>query len=240
AIACTLNKIRTHRRIVLTGTPMQNNLKEYFAMVNFCKPHFLGTNREFSDQFRIPIESGQHRDSSQQDVANMRRRVYALNRRLQNIIHRQGLDVLRSFLPPKFEYAVKIKCRPIQRQLYETYIKYQNIDSTNAKLDMTKLFSDYQYLMKIWTHPWLLQPYFIEYYNKRIKDENNIEIENIFEDDFNVENNEMNEISSIQNILSLPTVNILNQNSEENILNSMKQQWWFNIFDPNNSKFDVT
>ncbi|CAF2960444.1 unnamed protein product, partial [Rotaria sp. Silwood2] len=238
AIACTLNKIRTHRRIVLTGTPMQNNLKEYFAMVNFCKPHFLGTNREFSDQFRIPIESGQHRDSSQQDVANMRRRVYALNRRLQNIIHRQGLDVLRSFLPPKFEYAVKIKCRPIQRQLYETYIKYQNIDSTNAKLDMTKLFSDYQYLMKIWTHPWLLQPYFIEYYNKRIKDENNIEIENIFEDDFNVENNEMNEISSIQNILSLPTVNILNQNSEENILNSMKQQWWFNIFDPNNSKFD--
>jgi hypothetical protein len=35
----------------------------------------------------------------------MRRRIYALNRRLQTVIHRQGFDVLRSFLPPKFEYG---------------------------------------------------------------------------------------------------------------------------------------
>jgi SNF2 family DNA or RNA helicase len=84
---------------------MQNNLKEYFAMVNFCKPNFLGTEYEFSEQFRKPIEAGQHRDSSHSDVAYMRRRIFALNRRLQTVIHRQGFDVLRSFLPPKFEYG---------------------------------------------------------------------------------------------------------------------------------------
>jgi len=151
AITCTLNRIRTRRRIVLTGTPMQNNLKEYFAMVNFCKPNFLGTESEFSDQFRKPIEAGQHRDSSYSDVAYMRRRIFALNRRLQTVIHRQGFDVLRSFLPPKFEYgdlilnsvkiyfsffssAIKIKCRPLQRILYETYIQYQNIDAMNTNL----------------------------------------------------------------------------------------------------------
>ena len=38
----------------------------------------------------------------------MRRRIYLLNRRLQNVLHRQGFDVLRSFLPPKFEYGKEL------------------------------------------------------------------------------------------------------------------------------------
>lgn len=42
SISCTLNHIRTRRRILLTGTPMQNNLREYYAMVQFCSPSYLG------------------------------------------------------------------------------------------------------------------------------------------------------------------------------------------------------
>ena len=106
AIACTLNQVRTRRRIVLTGTPMQNNLKEYYAMVNFCKPKFLGSDYEFSYQFRSPIEAGQHRDSSPASVAYMKRRVFALHQHLKTIIHRRNFDVLRSFLPPKYEYGI--------------------------------------------------------------------------------------------------------------------------------------
>ncbi|CAF0874190.1 unnamed protein product [Rotaria sordida] len=237
AIASTLSKVRTRRRIVLTGTPMQNNLKEYFSMVNFCKPNFLGTEREFSHLFRKPIEAGQHRDSSPYQVKTMRNRISDLNKLLKNIIHRRGFDVLRSYLPPKFEYAVKIKCRPMQRTLYETYINYHRMNSFNDNLKLAKLFSDYQYLMKIWTHPWLLQPYFTEYYNKNSK-ENQTQLENIFQDDFDDEYNKINEISSTQNILSLPLTNIVNQDSQENLSNAMKQQWWFNIFDPTNTKFD--
>ena len=64
-----------------------------------------GTYDEFSRRFRLPIEAGQHRDSSSSHVSLMRRRVYALNRRVQPIIHRRDFDVLRTFLPPKFEYS---------------------------------------------------------------------------------------------------------------------------------------
>ena len=83
----------------------------------------------------------------------MRRRIFALNRRLQTVIHRRGFDVLRSFLPPKFEYgngierrnsidlfdfssvvAIKIRCRPKQRELYETYIQCQNINALSTHL----------------------------------------------------------------------------------------------------------
>jgi len=49
----------------------------------------------------------------------------------------------------------------------------------------------------------------------------------------------MKEISSTRNILSLPTNNIFNTIPEENALNAMREQWWFDMFDPNNSQFDV-
>ena len=66
-----------------------------------------GSEHEFSRNFRIPIEAGQHKDSSPGDVAYMRRRAYALNQRLTNVLHRRDFDVLRSFLPPKFEYGME-------------------------------------------------------------------------------------------------------------------------------------
>ena len=67
-----------------------------------------------------------------------------------------------------YRLAVKIKCMPLQQELYRTYLLIQNIDPTArlSKLfcirrkfliiqsffaDMAKLLSDYQYLMKIWT-----------------------------------------------------------------------------------------
>ena len=68
-----LRGVRTKRRVGLTGTPFQNNLSEYFAMLDFVRPGCLGERHSFLQHYVSPIEAGQHSDSTREDVNRMRR-----------------------------------------------------------------------------------------------------------------------------------------------------------------------
>jgi transcriptional regulator ATRX len=85
-VSTTMSQIKTVRRVVLSGTPLQNNLKEYHVMVDFVKPGLLGTAQEFQRNFVDPIYNGQCVDSTKDDIRLMRRRshvssVYTPNER---------------------------------------------------------------------------------------------------------------------------------------------------------------
>ena len=156
ALAKCLSKIKTFRRIVLTGTPLQNNLIEYYCMVSFIKPNLLGSQQEYINRFVNPIKNGQHRDSNEADVRLMKRRACVLHKLLTGFIDRQDYSLLKGYLPPKFEYIIHVRLSNLQSILYEIYLKRQvnreqRLSVPKQDFKSATLFADYQYLQKIWT-----------------------------------------------------------------------------------------
>ncbi|XP_071453128.1 transcriptional regulator ATRX homolog isoform X2 [Hetaerina americana] len=152
ALSKAVNSIRTARRIVLTGTPLQNNLKEYHCMIQFVKPNLLGTHKEFLNRFVNPITNGQLAESTPHDVKVMKRRAHVLHKMLEGCVQRRDYLVLTPFLPPKYEYVICIQLTELQSKLYIHYL--QNFVKVGGG---TTLFNDFQNLQRIWTHPRLLK-----------------------------------------------------------------------------------
>ena len=159
------DQIRTTRRIVLTGTPLQNNLMEYYVMVNFVKPHLLGTKREFVNLFVNPIENGQHSNSTEHDVCLMKERVFVLHQLLNQCIHRRDYHVLEQSLVPKLEYVLSVRLTEVQAKLYQRYLdiclkqmeKNQFLKENRMHNGPgCRLLSDYVILRLVWSHPFLV------------------------------------------------------------------------------------
>ncbi|KAF8563848.1 hypothetical protein P879_08363 [Paragonimus westermani] len=161
-----ISQIRTRRRVILTGTPLQNNLSEYHAMVNFVKPNLLGTFREFNNRFANPIRNGQHSNSTERDVNFMKKRAHVLYKTLDGCVQRKDYNSLTQYLPPRHEYVIMCRLSTIQGNLYRAYLKIradriaarteQRIDDGGADRRKT-LFCDQQTLYRVWTHPFLLR-----------------------------------------------------------------------------------
>ncbi|XP_076680852.1 uncharacterized protein LOC143375529 isoform X2 [Andrena cerasifolii] len=154
ALSKSITRIKTLRRIILTGTPLQNNLIEYHCMVQFIKPRLLGTKKEFLNRFVNPITNGQFDDSTESDVKLMKKRAYVLHKMLKGCVQRFDYSVLMPFLPPKQEYVIFVRLTEVQINLYQHYL-----DNWARRLRVASgaLFADYQALQRIWTHPLVLR-----------------------------------------------------------------------------------
>ncbi|XP_065830063.1 helicase ARIP4-like isoform X2 [Oscarella lobularis] len=146
-ISQALKKIRTKRRLVLTGYPLQNNLAEYWCMIDFVRPNYVGTHQDFSNMFEYPIYNGQCVDSTSADKAVMRQRAHVLHKLVEGFVQRRGHKILKSALSPKKEYVLFLKSSPIQQRLYEAL---KNDAQDGRQLNPIKVFS---VCLKIWNDP---------------------------------------------------------------------------------------
>uniref|UniRef100_A0A8C5PK81 RAD54 like 2 n=1 Tax=Leptobrachium leishanense TaxID=445787 RepID=A0A8C5PK81_9ANUR len=147
-----LKNIRSRRRVVLTGYPLQNNLIEYWCMVDFVRPDFLGTRQEFSNMFERPILNGQCTDSTPQDKRLMRYRSHVLHSLLEGFVQRRGHTVLKVQLPSKEEHVILVRLSFIQRALYTEFMNRFRDAGNSGWLGLNPLKA-FCVCCKIWNHP---------------------------------------------------------------------------------------
>ena len=109
-----LKSLETEKRIILSGTPIQNDLSEFFSMVDFVNPGALGTAKAFAKEFGAPIEKSRQPEATADAIEKGSARGEELAETTSTFILRRTVDVLSKYLPPKTEYV--LLCRPTRAQ----------------------------------------------------------------------------------------------------------------------------
>lgn len=97
-------------KMVLTGTPVENNTFDLYAQLSFAVPGLLGSPKQFSDHFAMPIDK--FKDSQ---------RARELQQRINPFLLRRTKQQVAPELPDKTEMILYCEMGQEQRKVYETY-----------------------------------------------------------------------------------------------------------------------
>lgn len=122
----TIQALRTlhcPKRVILTGTPIQNNMEEFYALVDFVNPGYLGELSLFRTVYAEPIASSKDRSASDDVKLLGTERCAELQRRTDCFLLRRAAKINEVYLPPKHEFILFCPVTSIQRTLYQTLLQ---------------------------------------------------------------------------------------------------------------------
>ncbi|XP_017258887.1 protein CHROMATIN REMODELING 24 isoform X2 [Daucus carota subsp. sativus] len=158
--AKSLLEIPAAHRIIISGTPIQNHLKELWALFSFCCPDLLGDKKWFKEKYENAILRGNEKNASDRDkrigsavAKELRERIqpYFL-RRLKSEVFCDDDGTNTASLSQKHEIIVWLRLTKCQRQLYEAFLKTELVVSAFDGSPLAAL----TILKKICDHPLLL------------------------------------------------------------------------------------
>lgn len=120
-ITLAAKMIRANHRLILSGTPIQNNVLELWSLFDFLMPGFLGTEKQFNQVYGKPILAAKDPKCSSKEQEQGTLALEALHRQvLPFLLRRVKEDVLQD-LPPKIIQDYYCELSPLQKQLYEDF-----------------------------------------------------------------------------------------------------------------------
>ncbi|KAL5782364.1 hypothetical protein ACOSP7_007393 [Xanthoceras sorbifolium] len=140
----TMRLYSTNFRLLITGTPLQNNLHELWSLLNFLLPEIFSSAETFDEWFQI---SG---DNDQQEV------VQQLHKVLRPFLLRRLKSDVEKGLPPKKETILKVGMSQMQKQYYKALLQ-KDLEVVNAGGERKRLLNIAMQLRKCCNHPYLFQ-----------------------------------------------------------------------------------
>ena len=152
-ISKAINQIKSTSRIALTGTPLSNDLGEYYSVIDWIAPNYLGTSIEFRATYEEPIYEGLYAESTELEYRRSRKKLRALELELEPKIHRAGNDILHAELKGKSEFVIKVPLTKLQEELYTKYVGSILLASQGNEPGSATLWSWLSILQLLCNHP---------------------------------------------------------------------------------------
>ena len=139
--------LRTNYRLLITGTPLQNNLHELWALLNFLLPEVFSSAEKFDEWFQISTGEGKEGEAEV---------VQQLHKVLRPFLLRRLKSDVEKSLPPKKETILKIGMSDMQRKYYAALLQ-KDMEAVTGGADRSRLLNIVMQLRKCCNHPYLFQ-----------------------------------------------------------------------------------
>ncbi|KAH6914098.1 RAD54B protein [Coprinopsis sp. MPI-PUGE-AT-0042] len=120
--------LRTRRRVILSGTPIQNDLSEFHSMTEFCNPGLLDEYAIFKRVYETPILKSRAPEASAKEIEIGEARTEQLLQVSNSFVLRRDATLLKKHLPPKHEYVVFVTPTKLQVSMFSSILRPERID----------------------------------------------------------------------------------------------------------------
>ncbi|KAJ7657873.1 SNF2-family ATP dependent chromatin remodeling factor snf21 [Mycena polygramma] len=148
-------------RLLLSGTPLQNNLTELWSLLNFVLPKIFNSVKSFDEWFNTPFANSGTGDKIELDEEEALLIIRRLHKVLRPFLLRRLKKDVASELPDKVERVIKVRMSALQSQMYKQMKKYKMIADGSAKNGKSGgvkgLANELMQFRKICQHPFLFE-----------------------------------------------------------------------------------
>lgn len=144
-----------NHRLILSGTPIQNNVLELWSLFDFLMPGFLGSEKQFQVRFSRPILASRDPKSSAKEQEAGALAMESLHRQVLPFLLRRVKEDVLTDLPPKITQDLLCELSPLQERLYEDFSKthldselrecLENMSGTETVSKKTHVFQALRY-----------------------------------------------------------------------------------------------